>query len=82
MKPSQKEIIFIQLLDEGTTVYRPTYGEVIAENIFRVLQTENYDPKDEIWEFLPGMVVQCKMKKLTGGEDGLVAIAEYNMRDV
>jgi hypothetical protein len=49
--------IYIPLLGEGTPVVRPTQGEIVNENLFRVLPTENYDPEDEQWMFLPGTLV-------------------------
>jgi hypothetical protein len=74
---SDRVLIFIRLLDEGVPVARPTYGEVIGDNIFRVLPTENYDPEDETWEFPPGSIVQCERKIGPGGEEGLLAVAIY-----
>ncbi|MBL8077012.1 MAG: hypothetical protein JNM55_03545 [Anaerolineales bacterium] len=54
-----KTIIYVRLLDEGTYVVRPTYGEIVKENVVRILPTKNYDPDDEIWEFAPGAIVRC-----------------------
>ena len=59
-----KREIYIQLLDEGTIVYRPTQGEEISEGIYRVLPTANYDPEDEKWKFLPRTIVRCEQKYL------------------
>jgi hypothetical protein len=61
-------VIYIQLLDEGTIVYRPTLGEMLKENIFKVLPTEHYDPSDEVWEFPPGTLVRCEYKNLSHGK--------------
>ena len=54
--------IYIKLLNEGTDVWHPTQGEEIAENIFKVLPTDNYKPDIEEWEFLPGTIVKCELK--------------------
>jgi hypothetical protein len=59
--------IYIQLLNEGTTVYRPALGEILGNGIYKILATENYDPEDEEWEFLPGSIVKCENKKLERG---------------
>ena len=55
------ERIYIQLLDEGTWVCRPTQGEVLGNSLYRVLAIPNYDPEDEVWEFLPGTIVRCRL---------------------
>ena len=73
--------IYIRLLDEGTEVARPTQGELLEGDIYRVLSIPNYDPEDEHWEFPPGSVVRCAMEKRQDGEF-LVAqeLAEVNRR--
>jgi hypothetical protein len=70
------EKIYIQLLNEGTVVYRPTLGAVVSDGVYRVLPTEDYDPENEVWEFLPGDIVRCAVEVRTGAqgeETGLVA---------
>jgi hypothetical protein len=69
--------IYIKLLDEGTDAWRPTLGEMIVENIFQVLPTNDYDPELEEWEFIPGTIVKCKLQKKTDRgklEEVLVAV--------
>lgn len=68
--------IYVQLLNEGTTVYRPTQGEEVAEGLYRILPTEGYDPDDETWEFIPGTIVRCAVKVLRDREphERLVAV--------
>lgn len=51
--------IYIPLLDEGTTVSRPTEGVLLRDNLYRVLATPNYNPDDENWQFKPGSIVHC-----------------------
>jgi hypothetical protein len=80
MKSSDKVIIYIRLLDEGVPVARPTYGEAIEDNIFRVLPTKNYNPDDETWEFPPGTVVRCERKISPDGREALLAVAIYNIK--
>jgi hypothetical protein len=52
--------VYIPLLNEGTTVSRPTMAEVLGDNIYRVLATPDYDPELETWEYPPGSIVRCR----------------------
>jgi hypothetical protein len=74
MKSSTKVVIYVRLLDEGVEVARRTYGELIRDDIFRVLPAENYNPDDETWEFPPGTVVRCERKTGPNGEEALLAV--------
>ena len=60
MKHIERVVIYVRLLDEGVPVARPTYAEMIENNIFHVLPTEGYNPDDETWEFPPGTLVRCE----------------------
>lgn len=62
------ETIYIQLLDEGTRVSRPTQGVLLGKNLYRVLPTSDYDPNNERWEFLPGSVVRCRVENWSSGD--------------
>ena len=64
--------IYVQLLDEGTFVLRPTQGKQVQENTFIVLETSDYDPTLERWMFLPGCMVECEWDDYDG-ESLLVA---------
>jgi len=68
-----ERIIYIQLLDEGTKVYRPVPSCEIENNIYEVGGFEIYDPEDEVWEFLPGTYVLVEEQSLDE-ENVLVAI--------
>jgi hypothetical protein len=68
-----KSIIYIYLLDEGVDVWRPTEGEEVADMIFKVLPTPNYDPEDEHWAYPPGTLVRCAYETQSG-EKILVAV--------
>jgi hypothetical protein len=67
--------IYVELLDEGTPTIRPTSGIHIADNIYRLLPTPNYDPEDETWLFPPGSLVQCEWQENSFLGTILVAIA-------
>jgi hypothetical protein len=60
--------IYIPLLNEGTSVVRPTQGIQLGENLYRVLPTQDYDPNDEDWAFPPGSVVECVLESRSGRE--------------
>ena len=71
-----RSIIYIYLLDQGVDVWRPTEGEMVADLIFKVLPTDNYDPELEHWEFPPGSIVRCEKHILgdLGGNIVMVAV--------
>jgi len=56
---SNTKTIYVPLFDEGTTVVRPTQGISLGDDVYRVLATPDYDPRDEHWAFAPGSVVRC-----------------------
>ena len=55
--------IYVQLLEEGTPTARPTQAIPLSNGLYKILPTPNYDPEDEIWEFLPGSIVRCETVK-------------------
>jgi len=63
---SNTSTIYISLLDEGTTVFRPTQGVPVREGVYEVLPTSDYNPEDEHWEFTPGSVVHCLIEEHEG----------------
>ena len=60
--------IYVQLLDEGTDVWRPVRAIRTGDD-FTILGPM---PGDEQWQFPPGSRVRCSLKNLSGG-DCLVA---------
>lgn len=51
------------LLNEGTDVYRPVYGNLITDNTYQVgTSVEGLSPEqlDEEWLFPLGSIVKCK----------------------
>ena len=66
--------IYVQLLNEGSEVYRPVLSKKINDFLYELLDN-NYDPEDEEWEFLPGTIVVVE-EKILSGEKELVAIKE------
>lgn len=64
--------VCVQLLNEGTSVYRPTIAVQVGSDTARLLATDEYDPEDEDWEFKPGTVVRIERRLLS---DGVVLVA-------
>ena len=52
--------LYVRLLDEGTSVSRPTKAVSLGNGLFKLLPTKNYNPEDEHWEFPPGSIVCAK----------------------
>lgn len=69
--------IYIRLLNEGTEVFRPAAAKPIGSHFFKVLPTSNYNEEDEVWEFVPGSLVECERRQL-GGDDVLVAVKTHH----
>lgn len=67
--------IYVRLLNEGVDVWRPVAAEPVSGGVYRLASAE--PPPDESWEFPPGAVVRCELKRLSGG-DSWVAIALSN----
>jgi hypothetical protein len=61
------EDLYVALLHKGTDVWRPTRGRRVGPTTYEVLPTDGYDPEDEAWEFLPGMVVEARLQRLSSG---------------
>jgi hypothetical protein len=66
--------VYVRLLGEGTTVFRPSPAEFLAPDKVRLVAPPDYDPEDEDWEFKPGSVVRVEQRQLEGSE-ALVAVA-------
>ncbi|MBX9770726.1 MAG: hypothetical protein K2X29_05115 [Candidatus Obscuribacterales bacterium] len=71
------DTVYVQLLNEGTTVYRPVRPSRIADYIFELGGYEIYKPEYEEWEFLPGSTVVVE-EQIRDSEKILVAIKMIN----
>jgi hypothetical protein len=69
-------IVYVNLLNEGTPMIRPTKGEILGDNPYRLLATDWYDPEDEEWEFLPGTSVACDRRLTEKGVSALLAVKQ------
>lgn len=73
MNEEDFSVIYVPLLDEGTTVWRPVLAIQIQKNIYS-LSEENTIPESEIWKFAPKDLVRCEEKKFENNETVLVAV--------
>ncbi len=64
--------IFIKLLNEGTSVYRPVPARKLSDDVYLIMGENIFDPEDETWEFGPGTRVIVKKEQLS---DDFVLIA-------
>jgi hypothetical protein len=74
---TEPTVVYVQLLGEGTVVFRPVPAEPSGENVVRLLVPDDYDPEDEDWEFKPGATVRVEPRSLSEGEV-LVAVSRVD----
>ncbi len=67
--------IYISLLNEGTSVWRPVQVIELEYNLFQIPENTEV-PEDEEWEFNPGTKVKCKEHTFTDGQTELIAYAK------
>ena len=67
------QTIFVKLLNEGTTVFRPVAAERLTDGLFRIVGER---PNDEEWAFGPGQKVAVKQHIFSDGTSGLIADRE------
>ena len=65
-------IVYVPLLDEGTTVYRPVRATPLGGSVYRL--ASSVEPPDEKWAFPPNSHVVCAEHVFQGGAPGLLAI--------
>lgn len=56
--------IYVQLLNEGTKVYRPIQAFEIETNVYKIVDNQIYDSDDEHWEFTQVLLLLSKSKIL------------------
>jgi hypothetical protein len=67
--------IDVQLLDEGTIVFRPAEAKWLGGDLYKILPVSNYESMEELWEFPPGAKVRCA-ERVFHGKKAMVAIAQ------
>ncbi len=70
-----KKIIYIEVLEEGTKVFRPVPASKIKDNIYKVEGNDIYETHNETWAFIPGTSVVVEEQTLNG-ERVLMAIKQ------
>lgn len=65
---AERVTVYVQLLNEGTIVYRPASGTSVGPDVVRLELVPDYDPENEQWEFLPGSVVRVEQRRLSDGD--------------
>ncbi len=70
---TNRTVVFVRLLDEGTVVFRPSPARHVGDAVYRLEAPPDYDQEDEAWEFPPGSLVLCEMREMDGGS-ALVAV--------
>ncbi|HEY2979752.1 MAG TPA: hypothetical protein VGJ22_01110 [Anaerolineales bacterium] len=71
--------IFVELLDEGTIVYRPVSSAHVRDLVFKI---EGKVPEGEAWAFMPGEIVECKSRQFSGGNIELIAIRALSSEEM
>ena len=66
MTQSELHTVYVELLNEGTFVLRPTQASRVSDWSFTLRATPNYDSELEEWKFLPGAVVECEWETNDG----------------
>jgi hypothetical protein len=67
---SDAQTIYVELIDEGVTVYRPVEATRDPDGAFRL---PDKAPADEVWRFDPGSRVLCELRDIGDAEPSLVA---------
>lgn len=52
--------IHVQLLNEGSPTARPALARRLDNGFYQIILSDDYDPEDEDWQFVPGDVVRCE----------------------
>lgn len=68
---TEAQTIYVELLDEGVTVYRPVEATPDPDGTFRLPASA---PDGEHWRFEPGSRVVCEQQSIGGEELELVAV--------
>lgn len=60
-------VVYVRLLDEGVAAWRPVRALRKGSNVVMLQSTDDHDPEDEVWEFVPGQLVADEERRLDGG---------------
>lgn len=65
---TKTETVFVALLDEDVSVWRPAPAIHLEDDRYILLRPDDYDPQDEHWEYPPGTVVECELRRDEEGD--------------
>jgi hypothetical protein len=71
---NEAETIYVELLDEGVTVFRPVEATPQSDGSFRL---PNSAPADEQWAFEPGSRVICERQSIE--QDGKLQLVATHL---
>jgi hypothetical protein len=60
---TERDTIYVALLDEGIDVWRPVAAERLSRGCYRIV---DHDRGVERWQFEPGTVVRCRKEQRDG----------------
>ncbi len=66
-------MIYIRLLNEGSDAWAPAPARRVGGSVFEVLRPSDYHPQAEVWEFVPGTMVECE-ERIRGSHRVLLAV--------
>jgi hypothetical protein len=72
--------IYVELLEEGTQVWRPVQAVHEFGSVYRLPQRLAPEMTGEVWAFPPGSLVHCETRNFSDGS-GLVATRRANAAD-
>lgn len=67
-------IVYVELLDEGSTVWRPVEALKIGPVLFRLSARSSDVMQNEAWAFAPGTTVECEQRIAADASPGWYAI--------
>lgn len=65
------ETIYVELIDEGLTVYRPVEAMPDRDGFSRLPDSA---PEGEVWQFAPGSRVVCELRDIGRAGRSLLAV--------
>jgi len=63
--------VYVSLLEEGTPCWRPVEANHVKNDVYSLVGTI---PEDKAWEFEPGDLVRCSIRKDSAGQEFLAAV--------
>ncbi|MGH6905865.1 MAG: hypothetical protein ACREIR_24360 [Geminicoccaceae bacterium] len=67
MTKSDRETIYVALLNEGVDVWRPVEARRLPHGAYLIVE-QDYDRSTETWQLEPGTVVTCRVEKRNGSQ--------------